>query len=259
MNEFSIRRLGLLLRRDFSAGYKSVFIAMAAVGGFVILVLFISALGRERAPIHYQMYFPLLFLGGYIVTSLIFKEIHLNGQSVFYLTLPGSSLEKFVSKLLVTSVGYAFGSLFFYTAISSAAEGINRLVFGYGHPFFNPFARQVLLAVAGYLVTQAVFLVGSVYFRKLAFIKTNLYLWLFGIVIVILVALVTWIIFRDYALGRQIGLEPYFQQLGQTGDMEAVLKPLADKFLRVARVLFWAALAPVCWIISFLRLQETEV
>jgi hypothetical protein len=256
---FSIRRLGRLLRRDFSAGYKSVFIAMAAVGGFVILVSVLSVLGRAGGPIHGTLYFPLLFIGGFIATSMIFKEVHLNGQSVFYLTLPGSSLEKFLSKLLVSSLGYAFGSLFFYTAVSSAAEGINRLIFGHGHAFFNPFTREIMLLIAVYLVTQAVFLVGSVYFRKLAFIKTNLYLWLFGIVLTFLVAVIGWFIFRDYAVGPRIELEPYMQELGRSGEMEAVLRPVAEKFLKVAKVLFWGAGAPVCWIISYLRLRETEV
>jgi len=259
MNDFHIRRLGLLLRRDFSAGYKSVFIAMAAVGGFVLLVSVLSVFGQARGPIHYTLYFPLLFIGGFIATSMIFKELHLDGQSVFYLTLPGSNLEKFLSKLLVTSLGYAFGSLFFYTAVSSAAEGINRLIFGYGHAFFNPFTGDVLQAVAAYLVTQAVFLVGSVYFRKLAFIKTNLYLWLFSIVLTVLAAVSAWIVFRDYAVGPRIGLAPYFQGLGGSGEMEAVLRPMAEKFLQVAKVLFWGAAAPVCWIIAYLRLRETEV
>jgi hypothetical protein len=259
MNKFSIRRLALLLRRDFSAGYKSVVIAMAAVGGFVILVTVVSAFGRELGAIHGPMYFLLLFIGGYVVTSLSFKELHLNGQSVFYLTLPGSSLEKYLSKLLVTSIGYAFGSLFFYTAVSSAAEGINRLVFGYGHAFFNPFERTTLITVAVYLVTQAVFLVGSVYFRKLAFIKTNLYIWLFGIVVVVLVTIIGWLIFRDYAIGNRIELDPYFQRLGESGELQTVLGPMAERFWGVAKVLFWGIMAPVCWVISFLRLRETEV
>jgi hypothetical protein len=259
MNNFSIRRLALLLRRDFSTGYKSVIIAMAAVGGFVFLVSVVTAFNRGLGPIHNQMYYPLLLIGGYIVTSLSFKELHLNGQSIFYLTLPGSSFEKYLSKLLVTSVGYAFGSLFFYTAVSSAAEGINRLIFGYGHPFFNPFERATLILVAVYLVTQAVFLVGSVYFRKLAFIKTNLYIWLFGIVVVILVAVIGWLIFRDYAIGNRIELDPYFQRLGESGEMQTVLGPMAEKFLQAGKVLFWAVMAPVCWVISYLRLRETEV
>lgn len=257
--KMSVRRLGLLLRRDFSAGYRAVFIAMATVGGFVILLSVISTLARNLDPMHEVLYTQLLFIGGFIVTSLIFKELHLNGQSVFYLTLPGSSLEKYLSKLLVSSLGYAFGSLFFYTAVSSAAEGINRLIFGYGHPFFNPFDREVLLAVAVYLVTQAVFLVGSVYFRKLAFIKTVLYLVLFGIGLTIITGLTGWLIFRDYAVGPRIHLEPHLEQLGRSGEMEAVLKPLAESFLSAARVLFWSALAPVCWVISYLRLRETEV
>jgi hypothetical protein len=259
MNRFSIRRLGLLLRRDFSVGYKSVIIAMAAVGGFVILVSVVSAFGRELGALHTPLYFLLLFIGGYVVTSMIFKELHLNGQSMFYLTLPGSSLEKFLSKLLVSSVGYAFGSLFFYTAVSAAAEGINRLIFGYGHPFFNPFERTTMIALTVYLVTQAIFLVGSVYFRKLAFIKTNLYIWLFGIVLVILIALIGWAIFRDYEVGNRIQLEPYFQRLGESGQLQAVLGPMAEKFWWAARVLFWGVTAPVCWLISYLRLRETEV
>ena len=259
MNTFSFRRLGLLLRRDASTGYKSVFIAMAAVGGFVLLVSVVSVLGRELGPIHAPMYYPLLFLGGYIVTSLTFKELHMNGRGVFYLTLPGSALEKFLSKLLVTSLVYAFGSLFFYTAVSSAAEGINRLVFGYGHPFFNPFTRTTLTVIAVYIVTQAVFLVGSIYFRKLAFIKTNLYLWLFAIAVVIIIALIGWAIFRDYAIGQRINLDPYFQRIGESGQLQTVLGPLADKFLQAAKVLFWGLMAPVCWVISYLRLRETEV
>ena len=62
MNGFSVRRLGLLLRRDFSAGYKSVIIAMAAVGGFVLLVTVVSAFGRGLGAIHKPLYLPLLFI-----------------------------------------------------------------------------------------------------------------------------------------------------------------------------------------------------
>ena len=255
----SLRRLGLLLRRDFAGGYKGVLIAMAAVGGFVILSRVLSAFLRQPGATHPTFYIQLLFIGGFIVTSLTFKELHLNGQGIFYLTLPGSALEKFLSKLLVTSVGYAIGSLAFYAAVSAAAEGINRLIFGYGNPFFNPFDRNVLLALAAYLVTQSVFLVGSVYFRRLALVKTVLYLVLFGIVLAIVTGLAAWFLFRDYAAGRAIAFEPYMNELGASGDVERVLRPLAEKFILGGRLLFWIAVAPVGWVISYLRLRETEV
>jgi len=255
----SFRRLGLLLRRDLASGYRGVLIAMAAVGGFVILSRVVSAFSRDLGATSSVFYVQLLFVGGFIVTSLTFKELHLNGQSIFYLTLPGSALEKFLSKLLVTSLGYAIGSLVFYTAVSSAAEGINRLIFGYGRAFFNPFDRDVLMAAAVYLVTQSVFLVGSVYFRRLAFVKTALYLVLFGIAAAIITGLAAWFIFKDYAVGRTIQFEPYLNELGASGDMERVLRPLAEHFALVARLFFWIALAPVGWVISYFRLRETEV
>jgi hypothetical protein len=68
-----------------------------------------------------------------------------------------------------------------------------------------------------------------------------------------------WFVFRDFATGNRILLEPYFNELGRAGDMEAVVLPLAGHFCRVAKVLFWAVLAPLCWVISYLRLRETEV
>ncbi len=255
----NLRRLGLLLRRDFSSGYKTVLIAMLAVGGFVLLVSVLSTFSGEGGPIHTMLYIQLLFIGGLIVTSLTFRELHLNGQSVFYLTLPGSSLEKFLSKLLVTSVGYAFGSLFFYTAVSSAAEGINRAIFGYGHAFLNPFQREIMMAIAVYLICQAVFLVGSIYFRKLAFVKTALYLVLFSIFVSVLVGVTGYIIFRDYADGGNINLEPYMNELGRSGALQTMIGPLAERFWVAAKALFFSAVAPVCWIISYLRLREKEV
>ncbi|MBN1836360.1 MAG: hypothetical protein JW820_10955 [Spirochaetales bacterium] len=253
------RRLGLLLRRDLAGGYRGVLIAMAAVGGFLILSRVVSAFSHQPAPVHPAIYAQLLFIGGFIVTSLAFRELHLDSQSIFYLTLPGSALEKFLSKLLVSSVGYALGSLVFYSAVSAAAEGISRLIFGTSYPFFNPLDRNVLLAAAAYLVTQSVFLVGSLYFRRLAFVKTVLYLVLFGIVLGIVSGLAAWIVFRDYAMGRSIIFQPYLNQLGATGELERILQPLAEGFWRAARLLFWIAVAPVGWVIGYLRLRETEV
>jgi hypothetical protein len=34
---------------------------------------------------------------------------------------------------------------------------------------------------------------------------------------------------------------------------------MAETFGKVAKGLFWSLTAPVCWVISYLRLRETEV
>jgi hypothetical protein len=257
---FSPRRLWLLLRRDFSNGYRAVLIAMAAVGGLVLLLTVVSSLGRVQPFRHASLFIQVLFVGGIVISSLSLREIHQDGQSILYLTLPGTSLEKFLSKLLVSSVGYALGALIYYTAVSSAGEGLNRLLIGAGHPFFNPFARNVLLATVTYLVVQSVFLAGSAFFRRLAFLKTALFLILFGIGLSIIIGVAMRFLLADFGWrGGTLNLGPYFGQLQQGGPAEAALLPLFKGFLLALKILFWGFLAPVCWLAGYLRLAETEV
>ncbi len=258
---FNPRRFLLLLRRDFSNGYRSVLIAMAAVSGFIILISALSALQGQNGKFHTVIFTQLLFIGGYIVSSLAFKELHQPDRSYFYCTLPGSLVEKFSSKLLVTSLGYALGTLIFCTIVGAASEGINRLIFGHGHYFFNPLDMNILLIVAVYLVTQSVFLTGSVYFRKLAFLKTTLIVNGAAIAFGLIIALTFYLIFREHI--HPGGLAPRIQailnELGHTGRMEAELGSFVSTFLSLIKILFWYVLAPVCWLISYFRLSETEV
>lgn len=260
-NFFSPRRFLLLLRRDFSNSYRSVLIAMAAVSGFIILISALSVLQRGNGNFHIVLFAQLLFIGGYIVSSLSFKELHQPDRSYFYCTLPGSLAEKFSSKLLVTSLGYALGVLIFYTIAGAVSEGINRIIFGRGHYLFNPFTRDIFFMIAIYLVTQSVFLTGSVFFRKLAFLKTTLIVNGAAIAVGLIIALTFYLTFREHIHSGDLDprIQAIFTELGHTGRMEAELGSFAKTFLTLIKILFWYVLAPVCWLISYFKLSETEV
>ncbi len=274
---FSPRRFGQLLLRDLASGYRSILTAMAAVAGAVILLSGLTALGMafSRGPVpagtgfHGGFFFQLLFIGGFIITSLAFREARQNGSGIFYMTLPASAFEKLVSKLLATSVGFALGSLVFYTATAAVSEGVNRLIFGVGHGFFNPFDVQVLKAVGLYLILQSVFLLGSIWFKKTAFVKTVLA----AAILVIGLAIVT-------GVAARIILAPHFVHTGVRAGMVNFggwSLNWSDQFLSgifgpggpgyaglmtfkvIGQVLFFGVLAPVCWVASYFRLREVEV
>ena len=76
-----------------------------------------------------------------------------------------------------------------------------------GHGFFDPFTPAVLQAVARYLVLQSFFLLGSIWFRKLAFVRTVLWLVLFGVALVILMA-----------VALRIGLASHLQAAAAGGE-----------------------------------------
>ena len=265
INIFNPQRLGLLLKRDAYSGYRGTLIAMGAVFGIMMLTSLLSAWVKGN-PFLYQGFFPaLLFVGGFIVTSLSFRELHQNGRSYLYLTLPGSHLEKFISKLLVTSVGYAAGTLLYLTVVSALCEGLNHLIFGRGNGLFNPFNREVLLAAAAYLVVQSVFIVGSTYFRKMAFLKTVLALNIITIAFGILGGVFGWILFKPYIEMARANpeyvtlLEQYFKQCDLSRIFENRIIPAGLGFFRAMQIIFWALLAPAGWLISYFRLSETEV
>jgi len=262
---FKPRRFAQLVLRDLASGYRSMLVAMAAVAGTVIMISALTVLGLKTAGsvtgvwnFHTNLFNNLLFLGGFIVTSLAFREARQNGGGIFYLTLPASSLEKFASKLLTTSVGYALGSTVFYTAVAAASEGINRLIFGFGNPFFNPFDLRVLEAIGYYLVAQSVFLLGSVWWRKTAFLKT----WGSLMAVAFGVALVGWvairIAFARYLHGPEVDLGT-IPGLGALMLQAQSGHGLLVDIGRVLRIVFLAGTAPVCWLIGWLRLREIEV
>ena len=263
---FSPRRIFLLLKRDFVHGYSGVLIAMAAVGGVMLLFSFLSMLGGAGRPEYYTPFFAgLLFLGGFISTSGVFRELHQPGSGPFYLTLPGTLVEKLLSKLLVSGLGFAIATLLFMGGISAVSELINRAVFGKGHGLFNPVAPDNLRAAATYLVVQSMYLLGSIWFRKVAFIKTALaqVILLIGFAIIagVTFRLVFGSLFTGSGPGSQMG-NMFSFNFGSGAFItqgSGALQREAQVFSTILRVCFWALLAPFCWVASYFRLRETEV
>jgi hypothetical protein len=273
---WSPRRFGQLLLRELVTGYRSLLIAMAAIGGFIIVISVLTGLGitmsaRPGETISGEYYLGffqnLLFVGGFIVTSLAFREMWHNGGGVFYLTIPGSIFEKLTTKLLMTSIGYAAGCLVYFTAVAAIGHGITQLIFGVAPGLFNPLTTGVFRLILIYLVVQSVFLLGSVWFRKVALIKTMLWGVIFAIGLGIILAVVARIALADHfvwhAATNGAFRGAWNLDLGN-GRLQTVFAPGTSAwaglmvFRTVGRVLLWVA-APVMWLASYFRLHEVEV
>ncbi len=281
-SQVSPRRVRQLFLRELAHGYRGLLIAAAAVAGSIIVIAAIGALGRSMggAPEGtivgdaYWFYFQaLLFLGGCIVSSMAFREVWHGGGGIAYLTLPGSTLEKLVVKLLLVSVGYAAGALVLITATAAASEALDRLVLGVGHGFFNPFTPAVGQAVVRYVVLQSFFLLGSIWFRKLAFIKTALAIMVIAVALGILGGIAIRVGIAPHLTAMGTGFGPggsgtmrfgrWSFQMNGTGlqDLfQAGSKGYAGmQAFKVAAEAVVIALAPASWVAAYYRLREAEV
>ncbi len=259
--KLSYKRMLLLLRRDVFSGYKNIAIVIAAIAAILITLdilnftLFNSGSDPEH---HISTFAAILFIGGFIATSSIFKEIHRSESAQSYIMLPASPLEKVVSRILISNIGWILLSLIWYSVYSFISAGTTELLAGQHHPIFNPFKASVLLMYAHYIVLQSVFLVGAIWFRKGHLFKTLLSLFIAGVLLSIITMLAVRIIFAPYFTG--------FFAVDQTHMIGPMFENLPFRFAdninlleNISKIIYWALLAPVAWVITYTRFREVQL
>lgn len=236
--KFNLTRFGLLLKSDLFSNYRTILIFTASVASMLFLYSLIFSGGAMAGNFHPRIYLLLLFIGGFWTSSLAFKDLHDKQKNYVVLTLPCSNFEKFLSKLILTSVGYVCAITVGFYLLSLLVAGLDALLLHVGQSTFNPFRNGILYYIRDYLILQSVFLLGSIYFRKHSISKTILFLSCLAIVLV-LFSLIVSVLF----LGPHI--------------LVAIF--MATKAPRMAKFVFLVLLAPVCWLIAYKRLCEIEV
>ena len=227
----------------------------ATVGLLVLLLLSLSALGHTSDRLHQRLFPLMLFSTGLILTGQAFRELRDPQSAMAWMLLPAGTFEKWVSRLFLTGLGYAVAFTIAWCLITALAEIINRSLFSFAIPWFSPFQPRVILSIGLYTVLQSLFFVGAVYFRRLAFIKTILFLMLLGLAL-----------FVFGLVGFKAVLGGDFVALAAKGAIHpgrdwALLwnDDVRTTLLWIWRIAFWGLLAPCCWVISYLRLKEFEV
>lgn len=262
-------RLGRFLLKDLVEGYRALLIAAGAVTGALLLNYLLgplaggglrepslSAGGSVNTSVHITYFGLTLFIAGFIMTSRAFLEVHLKSRNHDWLMLPASLPEKWLSRLLLTTLGVGIGMMLYFWLFSLLAAGLSALLYGRAYPLFNPVDHEIGLLVANYMVLQSIFFAGAAYFKKAHFIKTVLAISGFAVAMVLL------------TVGAARVLVPH-ELLDMTAthplahlDISSVpplLEPAARVVTVIARIFYWAILGPLFWVLAYFRLTEIEV
>ena len=125
-NTFSLTRLGLLLKREYSVNWKQHVYRLLAIYGTFLVTLFMTMLINEPNTPSAQTIHHFTEIVGFVcgVVSMVYlsqmmKPMETKTSRINYLMLPATNAEKFVSRLLMTTVGFwitAIVALAFATA-----------------------------------------------------------------------------------------------------------------------------------------------
>jgi len=180
---FDLSRVGLLIKKELFYQRKAPWII---IGGVFVFLLFINLLmssespGPNDLPANQLMFyiFSLLILGT-IFTASAFNELNNKSSAHHYLSIPASTLEKLISKWLVTGIFYVIAFNIFYFIFCIISSALTNYFFDQAFIVFNPFEPRFeldgmtpLFFSKLYLALHTVYLAGAIYFRKYAYFKT---------------------------------------------------------------------------------------
>lgn len=246
-NYFSTTRFALLLKLEISRSRKGVLMTLVIIFGFLFFVgLLLSPIIDPGLAVyeHSTPFAITLLAGGFILSSLAYRDLGNTLRRYRYLTLPVSSFEKLLSMWLLTSIGWIVLYTVIYTLYTFFANTIGQLIYSeLTYKTFDPFDPFAFKFIRIYFVLHGIFLAGAAHFKGYVFPKTLLTVILYGAVC----GLITYFIMKD-----MFNFEPSSDQCMLEG------MPVYQLWLTI-QWLFWWLLAPLCWVITYLGLKEQEV
>jgi hypothetical protein len=199
-NFFCFKRAILLLKRILFIHKKSLIIGVSVYLGISLLLtlIFINEGHFNPQSIKYSS-FIFMFIFGFVFTNSINKEIHKPSKAFSFLTLPVSHFERLLVTWLVSSLLYtAIYTFIIYYVI----ELSSYYTYLYANTkVYTPAFSGILKLSLYYMVFQAAYFFGSIFFKKGQFIKTSLSIIILCTVIIFLMVLIYETIIQDIWIG----------------------------------------------------------
>ena len=185
MNDiFNFKRFGLLLKKTI---LERPIQLVGLIGLILIATIMIYAVclyAMSFQPAQNMAYIWGLVGGGCFLSSVTFGYFGTNARGTAYLTLPASAFEKWLCGILIVGVFFPAIFLAFYRLIdigfvTAYHNGLNKNNPQYKemydsvqyYPFDNNIAKQSEMLFANF---SGVMLIGSLYFNRIAAVKTAL-------------------------------------------------------------------------------------
>jgi hypothetical protein len=247
---FSLQRFQYVFRRFLFLNYKGMLIAFSAISGVLIFIGVLTSIGSsdiDKESFIILSYIA-LFIGGFIITSTAFSEMHKPEKSVHFITLPASALEKMFSAYLSTTIIFLFIATAFFYASWYIASVLAFLLTKTPFEPINLINAGFWRVIGIYLAAQPVFFLGALYFKGHNFLKTLLALAVISFVNSIFQALMSLLIFGNLIFNNGfqgsnwIGSEDFFPNL-----------------FNIIKIVGLYIMPPFLLIVSYIRFNEREI
>jgi hypothetical protein len=273
-NILSASRFGAYLKKHLVDNYRLYVMSLIVLTGLLLFAL-LFAVFAEPSIHTYTDLIPFFLIGlyvaGLIFTSKSFDELGNKSRGMDYLLLPASHLEKFLTTLLITTIGFL--SVYHVAFFLAVKAGESILSLRNGTPLINDLAynRQANGWYINYFiwfVAQAMFLLGTVYFQKYSLIKTVLCFFIFLTGMYLINAIFAQIFFQKYMrdwkqqfpfIGVNIFLPRNMEAHTVQYSMNFVMLELPKRAWKPLLYFFEYFVPPILWTVAYFKLRDKEI
>ncbi len=243
---FSMNRLGLLISRYFIEN-KQRELAFWGIATIVFMLM------HQAESV--SMF---VFIAGLVFASNSFKSFNYTPTGMHFLLIPATHTEKLVTAIILNTVYFFAAFLVTYTVGTFIGINLENLIFGHNVPVtFNLFestnqfgqeSTSLWSTFYSFAILQAVFTLGSVYFKRSGAFKTILSIFVLSFGLALLEMLMLKLMFGSFHLNGNNDFNINFP-IGH--ELFPGMTVLGD-------VIKYATL-PFLWIVSYFRLTEKQV
>ena len=201
-NTFDFNRFKKVLARDFHATYSRFGLAILIIVLLPIaswMMGLVTMSGEDSyyygdyfcEAIRIRNFILGLFVAVAIAPGIIYKSCNLKGRGNYFALMPASVTEKYFSMFLycciVVPVVVVFGTLFVGTLLTLFPFGPFKEYF-WQFDFFTQIDFEywyLLYPIVYWILTASIFMFTNTIFKRAKFIKTVLWLWLIGFVVML--------------------------------------------------------------------------
>ena len=293
MNQsFDAGRWWLLVGKHWAENRKKYLLSLTAMAGLLLLWFIVKLATGGRTPdseIQLTTYYAGLFIVGCLYASMLFADLGSKTRGSNYLVVPASQLEKLLCTLFYGVIVFfvCYTAIFYLADIIVVKAGnaityrrwVNSHAAGVFNAqevvnvFINPRSNHddgnfVLYILLFYVVLQAAFIYGSVFFAKFSFIKTVIALLLTGLCMAFVIGKVIAPLLPPGSYHNGItSYKVYTEKPTPSGDGVMIYSdPATDKLITIPEwigdlliFLLKYAFAPLFWFATYYRLKEKEI
>jgi len=256
MNQvFSFHRYWLLLKLDFAENGRRNALTFAVILGLMLVMMSPAIdyrkLGFDPIVFHVLAYFMITFCTS-LFTSLAFDKYASSTKGINAILIPASQTEKFMAALAANLVfATALISLFVGMHIGFV-ELLEKEMPGIIDKKFHPSFIQLLVYI--FFLIQSVCFLGSIYFKKAAYIKTAS-VFFFAL---IAFSLMNRMYVRNFTnADPSVSAVPFGQWNIMGRNSMFLIEYSQSTFLLIKIFLVFFVIA--LWYIAFVRLKEKEI